>query len=265
MLAFCHRHGFSARNPDATPPHELGFVLVGFATASAASRARGRSIANGSPTAVNASMTYLAREPDRRFDPRRLDPRYKSVVSLGYPYAARATPNVDWRAEMRGRIAAYALGRDYHDVVKKRARAVGNVIRQLRPGSITRTYVDTGPVFEREWASAFAHRMVRQEHDDSEPRPRFVFFSRRDFHRRRIRRADRALSRSLRDLPAMPRSVSDRRARRRLRDALGPVHLVSDDRKSRRDSARAAAEARQLDLRLRHLQRRLSVERRSCV
>lgn len=99
-------------------------------------------------------MTYLAREPDRRFDPRRLDARYKSVVSLAYPYAARATPDLDWRAEMRGRIAAYALGRDYHDVVKKRARAVGNIIRQLRPGSVTRTYLDTGPVFEREWASA---------------------------------------------------------------------------------------------------------------
>ena len=99
-------------------------------------------------------MTYLAKDPDLRFDPRRLDPRYKSVVSLGYPYAARAgTPNVDWRIEMRGRIAAYALGRDYHDVVKKRARRVGDVIRNLRPGSVTRTYVDTGPVFEREWAS----------------------------------------------------------------------------------------------------------------
>ena len=100
-------------------------------------------------------MTYLAKDPELRFDPRRLDARYKSVVSLGYPYAARAgTPNVDWRTEMRGRIAAYALGRDYHDVVKKRARRVGDIIRQLRPGSVTRTYVDTGPVFEREWASA---------------------------------------------------------------------------------------------------------------
>src|SRR3984957_6329685 len=132
---------------------ELGFALVGFA--------RLHPLAEGEPfynqwlaDGGNASMTYLAREPERRFDPRRLDPRYKSVVSLGYPYAARATPKVDWRVEMRGRIAAYALGRDYHDVVKKRARAVGNVIRQLRPGSTTRTYVDTGPVFERVWASA---------------------------------------------------------------------------------------------------------------
>jgi epoxyqueuosine reductase len=133
--------------------NELGFALVGFARLRPLNEHEDfyrQWLADGG----HASMTYLAREPERRLDPRRLDPRYKSVVSLGYPYAAHATPNVDWRAQMRGRIAAYALGRDYHDVVKKRARAVGNIIRQLHRGSVTRTYVDTGPVFEREWASA---------------------------------------------------------------------------------------------------------------
>ncbi len=132
--------------------NDQGFVLVGFARLRPLAEREDfyrQWLAGGG----NASMTYLAREPERRFDPRRLDPRYMSVVSLGYPYAARATPEVDWRAEMRGRIAAYALGRDYHEVVKQRARRVGDIIRQLRPGSITRTYVDTGPVFEREWAS----------------------------------------------------------------------------------------------------------------
>ena len=132
--------------------NELGFVLVGFARLRPLDEREEfyrRWLADGG----HASMAYLAKEPERRFDPRRLDPRYRSIVSLGYPYAARATPTVDWRAEMRGRIAAYALGRDYHDVVKQQARAVGNVIRQLRPESVTRTYVDTGPVFERDWAS----------------------------------------------------------------------------------------------------------------
>ena len=87
----------------------------------------------------------------------------------------------------------------------------------------------------------FAHRMVRQEYDDSQSRARLVFFPRRDFYRRGIRRDGRAVSRPLRDVPAMPRPVSDGRARRRLRDAIGAVHLVSDDRKSRRHSARSAA------------------------
>ncbi len=133
--------------------NELGFILVGFARLNRLKEREGfyrRWLEDGG----HATMAYLAREPERRFDPRRLDAGYRSVVSLGYPYAARAIPDIDWRGEMRGRIAAYALGRDYHDEVGRRARAVAKVISQIRPGSIARAYVDTGPVFEREWAAA---------------------------------------------------------------------------------------------------------------
>jgi epoxyqueuosine reductase len=132
---------------------ELGFVLVGFARLYRLKERESfyhRWLDDGG----HATMAYMAREPERRFDPRRLDARYKSVVSIGYPYAVRATPRVDWRGEMRGRIAAYALGRDYHEEVGRRARAVAKVITQIRPGSIARAYVDTGPVLEREWAAA---------------------------------------------------------------------------------------------------------------
>ena len=105
----------------------------------------------------HATMAYLEREPERRFDPRRLDARYKSVVSLAYPYAPAAPAEnsltIDWRAELRGRIAAYALGPDYHDYVLKRARTIADIITIGRPDAIARAYVDTGPVFEREWAT----------------------------------------------------------------------------------------------------------------
>jgi epoxyqueuosine reductase len=132
--------------------NELGFVLVGFARIRQIEEREAfyrAWLADGH----HATMAYLEREPERRFDPRRLDARLKSVVSLGYPYAARVAPDIDWRGEMRGRIAAYALGRDYHDVVGRRARAVARMIAHLHPGSIARTYVDTGPVLEREWAA----------------------------------------------------------------------------------------------------------------
>jgi len=99
------------------------------------------------------TMTYLARDPARRFDPRTIDARFRSVVSLGWSYAPPSPPRVDWRAELRGRIAAYALGRDYHDYVLKAARIVAAAIEALRAGTVTRAYVDTGPVFEREWAA----------------------------------------------------------------------------------------------------------------
>jgi epoxyqueuosine reductase len=131
-----------------------GFALVGFASLRPLDERRifyDRWLQNGS----HGSMEYLAREPERRFDPRALDARFKSVVSLGYPYAPPPTidaPSIDWRSEMRGRIAAYALGPDYHDYVLKAARAVAQTITEISPDAVTRAYVDTGPVFEREWA-----------------------------------------------------------------------------------------------------------------
>ena len=133
----------------------LGFALVGFARLHRLEERedfyRGWLDEGG-----HASMDYLEREPERRFDPRRLDARYKSVVSLGYPYAPHSlsqNSRIDWRAELRGRIAAYALGPDYHDYVLKRARTIADAITKDRVGAIARAYVDTGPVFEREWAT----------------------------------------------------------------------------------------------------------------
>lgn len=135
---------------------DLGFVLVGFARLRRL-KEREDFYSGWLDKGGHATMAYLAREPERRFDPRRLDARYKSVVSLGYPYAPPALPEnsrtIDWRAELRGRIAAYALGPDYHDYVLKRARTIADVITKDRPGAIARAYVDTGPVFEREWAT----------------------------------------------------------------------------------------------------------------
>jgi epoxyqueuosine reductase len=132
-----------------------GFALVGFASLKPLGQRRDfylKWLQDGN----HGSMEYLARYPERRLDPRVLDPRFKSVVSLAYPYAPPPTADansIDWRGEMRGRIAAYALGRDYHDYVLKAARNVAQTISQIWPDAITRVYVDTGPVLEREWAT----------------------------------------------------------------------------------------------------------------
>jgi epoxyqueuosine reductase len=129
-----------------------GFVLVGFSPLRRLDNRAdffNRWLAEGR----EGEMGWLARDPERRFDPRRIDPRLRSVVSLGYPYAAPAIPDIDWRAAMRGRIAAYAMGPDYHDTVLARARAVAARLENERPRTITRVYVDTGAVFEREWAA----------------------------------------------------------------------------------------------------------------
>jgi epoxyqueuosine reductase len=130
----------------------LGFALVGFARVNRLADRKDfflQWLAEGRA----GEMGWLGREPERRLDPHMLDQRLRGVVSLAYPYSAPKPPMLDWRSELRGRIAAYALGPDYHDVVLKKARIVADTLKAECSQTITVVYVDTGPVFEREWAA----------------------------------------------------------------------------------------------------------------
>jgi epoxyqueuosine reductase len=100
-----------------------------------------------------AEMAWLARNPERRLNPRLIDPRLRTVISLAYQYAPPSPPKLDWRAELRGRIAAYAVGPDYHDTVLAKARGVAAAIERHAPAATVRLYVDTGPILERELAA----------------------------------------------------------------------------------------------------------------
>src|SRR6185436_9501682 len=51
-----------------------------------------------------------------------------------------------------GRIARYAWGQDYHDLLTKRLEQLAAQIKRLAPEADTRHYVDTGPVMEKAWA-----------------------------------------------------------------------------------------------------------------
>lgn len=97
-------------------------------------------------------MHYLARDPERRISPSIPFPRAKSVICLGYPYSPPALPDIDWTKELRGRVAAYAAGPDYHDVIKAKLRELIVFLDDLKPNVWARPYVDTGPLLEREWA-----------------------------------------------------------------------------------------------------------------
>ncbi len=97
-------------------------------------------------------MHYLARQPERRLNPALPFPQAKSVICLAYPYAPPAVPDLDWRKELRGRIAAYAAGLDYHDRISVKLRELIAFLNNLRPEVWARPYVDTGPLLEREWA-----------------------------------------------------------------------------------------------------------------
>ena len=99
-------------------------------------------------------MRYLRREPERRADPRLVWPETGSILVVGLNYHTWE-PEPEARADpARGQIARYALGDDYHDVLSSRLRAVRAWAEAESGGVVSgRTYVDTGPLLERDLAA----------------------------------------------------------------------------------------------------------------
>jgi epoxyqueuosine reductase len=104
-------------------------------------------------------MGFLAtaRSRARRGNPCEIMPECRSILVLAMPYAnpakaLRAKPEPGAEGS-RGRVAAYAWGRDYHDVIHERLGLLLEFIerRAGRPVS-SRCYTDTGPVLERDLA-----------------------------------------------------------------------------------------------------------------
>jgi len=129
---------------------ELGFTLCGFTRLEPL--AREQFFANWLRQGYAGEMHYLARNPEQRLNPTIAFPQAKSVICLGYPYTPPLLPAIDWRRELRGRIAAYAAGVDYHDIIKTKVNLLVQRLTDHDPNAWTRAYVDTGPLFEREWA-----------------------------------------------------------------------------------------------------------------
>ena len=95
-------------------------------------------------------MNYLAenRSLSRRADPRQILPECRSILVLAMPYA-RPLPG----REDKIRVASYALGDDYHEVIPPRLKQIVEFIEEQVGHPIPNCYyTDTGPVLERELA-----------------------------------------------------------------------------------------------------------------
>ncbi len=127
----------------------LGFDAVGIARVESPPEALSTRLLEWLSRGYNGAMAWMAREPARRSDPQTVLPGCRSVISLGMNYYA------DRRADEGpgfGRIARYAWGEDYHNVLQARLEQLESRIETLAPGVETRSYVDTGPVMEKAWA-----------------------------------------------------------------------------------------------------------------
>jgi epoxyqueuosine reductase len=130
---------------------ELGFDLVGLAPAAppVCADVLRDSVTRG----YAADMNWLARSAERRARPEAILPGARSVVAVGCSHF------VEWPAQeivddpSRGRIAAYAWGPDYHEVLRPGLEDLGRFIEREKPGAVWRAYTDTGPILERHFAA----------------------------------------------------------------------------------------------------------------
>jgi len=93
-------------------------------------------------------MGWLAETADRRADPIVLWPETRAVVVLGANYGPAEDPRALQAARERGAISVYARNRDYHDVLKKRAKTLARWMHDSL-GAGVKVFVDTAPVMEK--------------------------------------------------------------------------------------------------------------------
>jgi epoxyqueuosine reductase len=126
---------------------DLGFDAIGFARpeiADAARRRLGEYLARG----YHGDMGWLAARAEERVQPKNLWPEVRTVIVLGLNYGPEGDALAGLAEPRHGNISVYARGRDYHDVMKSRLKALARKITETAPAPL-KVFVDTAPVMEK--------------------------------------------------------------------------------------------------------------------
>jgi epoxyqueuosine reductase len=91
------------------------------------------------------TMTWM--EDPRRQAPRCVLDRVRSIVVVGMSYH-----RPEYGEPPEAVVSRYARGADYHDVMRPLLRELAGFIAACSPGTVVKTWVDTGPVAEKYWA-----------------------------------------------------------------------------------------------------------------
>src|ERR1700730_6502807 len=132
---------------------ELGFSAVGVTGAERFSEAETAAVNRTQQGLMDGLSWWSEARAHASADPRRATPDARSVIALAFPHpGSNASPSPlegegrGWGSP-RGRIAAYALGRDYHDVLVERMQPLLHMLRER--GHVAKTYVDHGWMLDR--------------------------------------------------------------------------------------------------------------------
>lgn len=122
---------------------ELGFTTVGIAPIDVPSEALSayhQWIEDG----FHGEMGYMAENEPLKQDVRSLLPTAKSVIAVSLSYYQQPSASI--------KIARYALGRDYHKVLRGKLKRLADELGHIFPDSDWRACVDSAPVLERTFA-----------------------------------------------------------------------------------------------------------------
>lgn len=96
---------------------------------------------------LNGSMKYMENYFDLRVDPQKLVPGAKSVITVLLNYFPEKK-----QSESSPKIAKYAYGNDYHEVIRSKLKELLVLMREEIGEINGRGFVDSAPVLERSWA-----------------------------------------------------------------------------------------------------------------
>jgi epoxyqueuosine reductase len=100
-------------------------------------------------------MDWMGRGAEKRCEPQMVLPGARSIIVLAMSYwqgdGKGKRKKDEGRSGKQGRIARYAWGDDYHDVIEPKLRTLEAFLDSL--GGRQKIYVDTGPVLERDFAA----------------------------------------------------------------------------------------------------------------
>ena len=128
-----------------------GFAAIRIAAA-AGDVLHGQRLRDFVAAGFHGDMGWMAETLERRSSPTAMWPEARSAIVLAMSYA----PDVDplQRLEQRdaGVISVYALGRDYHDVIKGKLKRLAQLLAQAS-GADVKVFVDTAPLMEKPLAA----------------------------------------------------------------------------------------------------------------
>jgi epoxyqueuosine reductase len=101
----------------------------------------------------HGDMAWLADESGRRFSAAALWPQARSVIMLAYDYTQELDALARLKEKSTGTISVYALGRDYHDVMKGKLKRLASWLANEAKANV-KVFVDTAPLMEKPYAAA---------------------------------------------------------------------------------------------------------------